>query len=36
VVDAQVVGVKVAVDEDLAAYNRYLADLNRSDPPKRW
>jgi hypothetical protein len=36
VVDAQVVGVKVVVDEDLAAYNRYLADLNRSDPPKRW
>jgi hypothetical protein len=35
-VDARVVGVKVVVDEDLAAYNRYLADLNRSDPPKRW
>jgi hypothetical protein len=36
VLDAQVVGVKVVVDEDLEAYNRYLADLNRSDPPKRW
>lgn len=36
VVDAQVVGVTVVVDEDLAAYNRYLAGLNRSDPPKRW
>jgi hypothetical protein len=35
-VDARVVGVKVVVDEDLEAYNRYLADLNRSDPPKRW
>lgn len=36
VVDAHVVGVKVVVDEDLEAYNRYLAELNRSDPPKRW
>ena len=35
-VDAQVVRVKVAVDKDLDAYNRYLAELNRSDPPKRW
>ena len=35
-VDAHVVGVKVVVDEDLEAYNRYLADLNRSDRPKRW
>ena len=23
-------------DDDLAAYNRYLADLDWSDPPKRW
>ncbi len=36
VVDARVVGVKVVVDRDLEAYNRYLAELNRSDPPKRW
>lgn len=36
VVDARVVGVKVVVDTDLEAYNRYLAELNRSDPPKRW
>jgi hypothetical protein len=36
VVDAHVVGVKVVVDKDLEAYNRYLAELNRSDVPKRW
>jgi hypothetical protein len=36
VVDARVVGVKVVVDKDLEAYNRYLAELNRSDVPKRW
>jgi hypothetical protein len=36
VVDARVVGVKVAVDKELEAYNRYLAELNRSDAPKRW
>jgi hypothetical protein len=36
VVDARVVGVKVVVDKDLEAYNRYLAELNRSAPPKRW
>jgi hypothetical protein len=36
VVDARVVGVTVVVDKDLEAYNRYLAELNRSDPPKRW
>jgi hypothetical protein len=36
VVDARVVGVKVVVDKDLEAYNRYLAELSRSDPPKRW
>jgi len=23
-------------DEELDAYNRYLAELSRSDPPKRW
>jgi hypothetical protein len=36
IVDAEVVDVKVQVDEELAAYNRYLADLSWSDPPKRW
>ncbi len=36
VVEARVVDVKVAVDEELAAYNRYLAELSASDPPKRW
>jgi hypothetical protein len=36
IVDAEVVDVKVQVDEELAAYNRYLADLDWSDPPKRW
>jgi hypothetical protein len=36
VVNARVVGVKVVVDKDLEAYNRYLAELNRSDRPKRW
>jgi hypothetical protein len=36
IVDAEVVDVKVQVDEKLAAYNRYLADLDWSDPPKRW
>jgi hypothetical protein len=36
VVDAQVLDVTVEVDEELDAYNRYLAELSRSDPPKRW
>lgn len=36
VIDARVVGVKVVVDEELDAYNRYLFELSRSDPPKRW
>lgn len=36
VIDAEVVEVKVVVDEELEAYNRYLADLNWKDPPKRW
>ena len=36
VVDADVVNVSVNEDEDLRAYNRYLAELARRDPPKRW
>jgi hypothetical protein len=36
VIDARVVEVKVHVDEELNAYNRYLGELNWSDPPKRW
>jgi len=36
VIDAQVIGVKVHVDEELNAYNRYLAELNTRDFPKRW
>ncbi len=36
VVDAQVLDVTVQVDEELEAYNRYLAELSRRDPPKRW
>ncbi len=36
VVEAHVVEVKGTVDEELAAYNRYLADLSAADPPKRW
>lgn len=39
VVDARVVDVKVVVDEELAAhdaYNRFLFELSRKDPPKRW
>jgi hypothetical protein len=36
VVDARVVKTTVEVDEELAAYNRYLAELSWSDPPKRW
>jgi hypothetical protein len=36
VIDARVVGVKVHVDEELNAYNRYLGELSWSDPPKRW
>jgi hypothetical protein len=35
-VDAEVVDVSVNEDEDLRAYNRYLAELASSDPPKRW
>jgi hypothetical protein len=36
VIDAQVFDVKVVVDEELNAYNRYLAELNRRDSPKHW
>jgi hypothetical protein len=36
VIDAEVVEVKVHVDEELNAYNRYLGELNWADPPKRW
>jgi hypothetical protein len=36
VIDAKVTDVKVHVDEDLVAYNRYLAELNRRDAPKHW
>jgi hypothetical protein len=33
VIDAQVVDVKVHVDEELNAYNRYLGELSWKDPP---
>jgi hypothetical protein len=36
VIDAQVIGVKVHVDEGLNAYNRYLGELNMRDSPKHW
>jgi hypothetical protein len=36
VIDAEVVAVKTQVDEELMAYNRYLAELNREDVPKHW
>jgi hypothetical protein len=36
VIDAEVIDVKTEVDEDLLAYNRYLAELNRKDVPKQW
>lgn len=36
VVDAQVLGVKVVVDEELDEYNRWLAQLNDDIAPKRW
>lgn len=35
-IDARVLAVKVLVDEELEAYNRYLADLSWRDPPKQW
>jgi hypothetical protein len=36
VIDARVVDVKVHVDEELNAYNRYLGELSWRDPPKHW
>ncbi len=36
VIDVNVTDVKTHVDEDLMAYNRYLAELNRREAPKRW
>lgn len=36
VTDARVLEVKANVDEELEAYNRYLFDLSRSGPSKRW
>ena len=36
VIDAEVLEVKVFVDEELDAYNRYLAELSWRDPPKQW
>lgn len=36
VIDARVLDVRTNVDEELDAYNRYLADLALRDPPKRW
>jgi len=36
VIDAHVVDVKVHVDEELNAYNRYLSELSWEDPPKHW
>jgi hypothetical protein len=35
-IDARVLEVKTVVDEEMEAYNRYLADLWLRDPPKRW
>ncbi len=36
VIDARVLQVKVSVDEELEAYNRYLFQLLRNGPAKRW
>ena len=36
VIDARVIDVKVHVDEELNAYNRYLGELSWKDPPKHW
>lgn len=36
VIEARVIEDKVVVDEELDAYNRYLAELSWRDPPKRW
>jgi len=35
-VDAEVLDVRLDVDEELVAYNRYLAYLNEHGPAKRW
>jgi len=36
VIDAEVIETRAVRDEALDAYNRYLAELNWKDPPKRW
>ena len=36
VIDAQVLEVKVSVDEELEAYNRYLFQLSRNGATRRW
>jgi len=36
VIEARILDVKVSVDEELEAYNRYLFDLHQNGPPKRW
>ncbi|HTX63259.1 MAG TPA: hypothetical protein VMD28_06445 [Acidimicrobiales bacterium] len=36
VIDAEVLEVRVNVDEELDAYNRYLFELSRSGRSKRW
>ncbi len=36
VIDAEVAEVTSSRDEDLDAYNRFLFDLSRRDPPKQW
>ena len=36
VIDPRIVDVKVHVDEELNAYNRYLGELSWRDPPKHW
>jgi hypothetical protein len=36
VIDAQAIDVKIHTDEELNAYNRYLAELNARDSSKHW
>jgi hypothetical protein len=36
VIDAEVAEVTSSRDDDLDAYNRFLFDLSRRDPPKQW
>ncbi len=36
VIEANVTDVKTHIDENLVAYNRYLAELSRRDVPKYW